>query len=103
MTVNYEESAVKMKEKLVFRKSSGLRGTVKIPGDKSVSHRAIMFGSIAEGTTLVSNFLESGDCLSTMNCFKAMGVKIKRNGKKVRIREITPTGMLMRKIHRQLK
>ena len=65
--------------------SSGLSGRVRIPGDKSISHRAVMFGSIASGETRVANFLESGDCLSTIDCFKAMGVKIKRSGKKVSI------------------
>ena len=45
-----------------------LRGEVKIPGDKSISHRAVMFGALADGTTRVTNFLQGADCLSTISC-----------------------------------
>jgi len=51
-------------------------GEVRVPGDKSVSHRSIMFGSLAEGTTRVTGFLEGEDSLNTLRAFKAMGVKI---------------------------
>ncbi|RCS58509.1 3-phosphoshikimate 1-carboxyvinyltransferase [Parvibium lacunae] len=51
-------------------------GTFRVPGDKSISHRAIMFGAIAEGTTEVTGFLEGEDALSTMQAFRAMGVPI---------------------------
>lgn len=44
-----------------------LKGTLRIPGDKSVSHRSIMFGAIAKGTTTVEGFLQSDDCLSTID------------------------------------
>jgi 3-phosphoshikimate 1-carboxyvinyltransferase len=64
-------------------KSKGLRGHIKVPGDKSVSHRSIMFGAIAKGTTVIHNFLKADDCLSTMACFKKMGVEIKEDGDKV--------------------
>lgn len=47
---------------------------MEVPGDKSISHRAVMLGAIAEGETLVENFLTGEDCLATMKCFKAMGV-----------------------------
>ena len=63
-----------------FKRINGLKGEVTIPGDKSISHRAIMFGSIAEGLTEVTNFLEGADCLSTISCFQKMGVNIERNG-----------------------
>lgn len=53
-----------------------LNGQARVPGDKSISHRAIMLGSIAEGVTRVSGFLEAEDCLATMNAFRAMGVQI---------------------------
>lgn len=53
-----------------------LAGTVRVPGDKSISHRAIMLGSVAEGVTRVSGFLEGEDALATMNAFRAMGVNI---------------------------
>lgn len=57
-------------------KSAGLRGELAIPGDKSISHRAIMFGALADGTTEITNFLQGADCLSTISCFQAMGVEI---------------------------
>ncbi|MBM7604415.1 3-phosphoshikimate 1-carboxyvinyltransferase [Metabacillus crassostreae] len=53
-----------------------LVGEIDIPGDKSISHRAVMFGSIATGQTLISNFLMGADCLSTVSCFRKMGVTI---------------------------
>ena len=56
----------------------GLKGEVTIPGDKSISHRSIMLGSIALGTTEITHFLEGADCLSTIDCFRKMGVEIER-------------------------
>jgi len=53
-----------------------LTGEVRMPGDKSISHRSIMFGAIADGVTTVSGFLEGEDCLATINAFRAMGVQI---------------------------
>ncbi len=53
-----------------------LRGEIVVPGDKSISHRSIMFGALANGDTVVRGFLKSADCISTMNCFKAMGIEI---------------------------
>ncbi len=53
-----------------------LKGDVFVPGDKSISHRSIMFGALAEGTTEVTGFLNSADCLSTIDCFKKLGVYI---------------------------
>lgn len=53
-----------------------LVGDVTIPGDKSISHRAIMFGSLAKGTTKITNFLLGEDCLSTIACFRKLGVQI---------------------------
>ncbi|WP_371018587.1 3-phosphoshikimate 1-carboxyvinyltransferase [Pseudalkalibacillus sp. JSM 102089] len=63
--------------------AQSLKGTVTIPGDKSISHRAIMFGSIAKGTTRITNFLPGADCLSTISCFKQMGVQIEQDGASV--------------------
>ena len=57
-----------------------VNGTVRVPGDKSISHRAIMLGALAEGTTEVSGFLEGEDCLATMRAFQAMGVEIVHHG-----------------------
>ncbi len=59
-----------------FHKSGPLKGIVKVPGDKSISHRAVMFGALAEGTTEVTNFLQGADCLSTIRCFRQLGIDI---------------------------
>jgi len=53
-----------------------LRGAIQVPGDKSISHRAVMLGAIAEGTTEITGFLEGADCLATLRAFQAMGVKV---------------------------
>lgn len=57
-----------------------LRGRVRVPGDKSISHRAMMLGSLAEGTTEVTGFLEGEDTLATAAAFRAMGVRIDVDG-----------------------
>lgn len=59
-----------------IKKAKKLSGSLSIPGDKSISHRTVMFGSLAEGTTRISNFLEGADCLSTISCFRKMGINI---------------------------
>lgn len=63
-----------------FSKCGTLRGEVTVPGDKSVSHRSVMFGSIAKGTTEIHNFLQGADCLSTISCFRKMGIAIDNKG-----------------------
>lgn len=55
---------------------SGLRGEVSVPGDKSISHRCVMFGSIASGITEVTNFLPGADCRATIDCFRRLGIDI---------------------------
>ena len=66
-----------------FTKSHGLRGEITVPGDKSISHRAVMFGSIAKGLTEIHNFLQGADCLSTIACFEKMGISIENRGDRV--------------------
>ncbi|MBC2158416.1 3-phosphoshikimate 1-carboxyvinyltransferase [Listeria booriae] len=61
----------------------GLNGTIRVPGDKSISHRSIMFGALANGTTTVSNFLKGEDCLSTIGVFRALGVRIEEFSDKI--------------------
>lgn len=63
----------------------GLSGSVAVPGDKSISHRSVMFGAIAEGVTTVSNFLPGDDCLSTIACFRKLGVQIDEEENELRI------------------
>ena len=55
---------------------TGLKGRITIPGDKSISHRCIMFGSIAKGLTEIHHFLQGADCRATMNCFRNLGIEI---------------------------
>lgn len=75
--------------------STPLRGSLVISGDKSISHRAVMFGSLATGTTEIEGFLPGEDCLSTIRCFRSMGVRIEQRGSSVTIlgrglRELMP-------------
>ncbi|MCM3610943.1 3-phosphoshikimate 1-carboxyvinyltransferase [Planococcus sp. MERTA32b] len=69
---------------LEYEKPS-LKGTITVPGDKSISHRSIMFGAIASGTTTVEGFLLGADCLSTISCFRKLGVEIDLDGSQVTI------------------
>ena len=66
---------------------SNLKGEITVPGDKSISHRSIMLGSLAEGTTEVTGFLQGADCLSSISCFEKMGIEIEndRNTNTVKI------------------
>ena len=63
----------------IIHPPSGLKGEVSVPGDKSVSHRAVMFGAIAEGDTHITGFLDSADCLSTISCFEKMGIGFEKD------------------------
>lgn len=66
-----------------FEATGSLRGQLQVPGDKSISHRAVMFGSIAKGTTKIYGFLQGADCLSTISCFRQMGSSIENTGELV--------------------
>ncbi|WP_286311915.1 3-phosphoshikimate 1-carboxyvinyltransferase [Romboutsia ilealis] len=63
-----------------------LRGSFELIGDKSISHRAVMFSSISKGHNKISNFLMGEDCLSTISCFRKMGVDIQIDGKDVYVK-----------------
>ncbi|WP_372591035.1 3-phosphoshikimate 1-carboxyvinyltransferase [Guyparkeria sp.] len=71
-------SSVHETASLIFRSTAAerLSGEARVPGDKSISHRSIMLGALAEGTTEVTGFLEGEDSLNTLRCFRAMGVDI---------------------------
>lgn len=71
--------------KVLDYKHPSLNGRIRVPGDKSISHRSVMFGAIAEGTTTVEGFLLGEDCLSTIDCFKKLGVEIEVDGTNVRV------------------
>lgn len=70
---------------MIFKKTKHLKGEITVPGDKSISHRSIMLGSIASGITEVHGFLNGADCISSMNCFRQMGVDIAYDGSIVTI------------------
>ena len=74
-------------------KAQGLRGSLRIPGDKSISHRSIMFGSLAKGVTTVRDILRGEDVLSTMQVFRDLGVTIEDDGDVVRIHGIGFDGL----------
>lgn len=61
---------------MILHKHGPLKGEITVPGDKSISHRAVMLGAIAEGTTEITNFLQGADCISTIRCFRQMGIEI---------------------------
>lgn len=62
-----------------------LKGEVTVPGDKSISHRAVMFGALSKGITEVTNFLQGADCLSTIDCFRHLGIDIENTSEKILI------------------
>ena len=68
-----------------IKPATRLRGELAVPGDKSISHRSVMLGAIADGTTQISGFLNGADCLSTINCFEKMGIEININGDSVAV------------------
>ncbi len=64
--------------RLTVRASGPLRGRIRVPGDKSISHRALLLGAIAQGATRVENFLPAADCLATLSCVRALGIEVER-------------------------
>lgn len=85
---------------MIFTRKTSLNGEVTVPGDKSISHRTIMIGSLATGITEVRGFLQGADCLSSIACFKSLGVEIENTTDLVRIHGLglhnlqVPTQML---------
>src|SRR5690625_591850 len=75
-----------MKNKVFSKTNRPLLGELRIPGDKSISHRAVMLGSIAEGTTVIENFLDGEDCLHTIEIFRQLGVDITQEGTTVTVK-----------------
>lgn len=63
----------------IIKNVSRLRGEIQIPGDKSISHRSVMFGAISKGTTEITNFSNGADCHSTIDCFRNMGISIEEH------------------------
>src|SRR5438552_17300245 len=65
---------------LVARRSGPLRGRVRVPGDKSISHRALIFGALAVGETRISGLLEGEDVINTSKAVRALGSTVERTG-----------------------
>lgn len=80
--------------RVIVEPSSGIRGELTVPGDKSVSHRAVIFGSIAEGITRVSGFLFGEDNIRTMDAFRAMGVDIDADGASLTVKGVGLDGLM---------
>ncbi|CRZ34828.1 3-phosphoshikimate 1-carboxyvinyltransferase [Herbinix hemicellulosilytica] len=64
---------------MIIKKNGPLKGNLSVPGDKSISHRAVMLGALAKGKTEIDNFLMGEDCLSTISCFRKMGIHIEQD------------------------
>ena len=85
---------------MLFHKSHPLKGEITVPGDKSISHRGIMLGALANGTTSITNFLKGADCLSTISCFQKMGIEIEETESEILVHGkglhglSAPTGIL---------
>ena len=77
--IEYEEKHLEKAMKLRTN-SKGLKGTIRVPGDKSISHRSIIFGSLAKGETKVYDILRGEDVLSTIQVFRDLGVSIQDDG-----------------------
>lgn len=72
-----------MKTTSIIKRTQPFLGEINIPGDKSISHRSVMFGALAKGTTEITNFLKGADCLSTIDCFRKMGIEIEQTPEKI--------------------
>lgn len=70
---------------MLIKKISKASGTIRVPGDKSISHRAVMLGALADGRTEITGFLRGADCLSTIDCFRNMGIEINIDGENVTV------------------
>jgi 3-phosphoshikimate 1-carboxyvinyltransferase len=84
-TIKNESSVMKKDSTVVIRPAWNISGSVRLPGDKSISHRYAMLAGIAEGKSRLENFSTGADCASTLDCLKALGVDWKRNGNTVEL------------------
>lgn len=78
---------------MIIGKKGTIRKDLIVPGDKSISHRAVMLGSIANGVTHISGFLNADDCLSTISCMRSLGVKIEHEGDEVTVHGVGLHGL----------
>lgn len=80
-------------EAVKISKVEKIEGMVKLPGDKSISHRAAMFAAIADGTSRITNFASSADCWSTVGCLRSLGVEIEGEGSEIVVHGVGKTGL----------
>lgn len=80
-----------MAEKRLLPQASPIVGEIEVPGDKSISHRAVIFGSLAKGQTKIRHFLDGEDCLRTIDAFRELGVDIERDGETILINSDGPS------------
>ena len=78
---------------MLFKPATSVRGTLTLPGDKSISHRSAMIASLAAGKTHIRNFAASADCLTTLDAMRSLGVKIDRSGSDVLVNGAGATGL----------
>ena len=77
-----------------IRPATRLRGRVRLPGDKSISHRAAMIAALAAGTSVLTNFSTSADCASTLSCLQSLGVAIELAGSEVEVQGVGTRGLI---------
>ena len=65
----------------VIHRASVATGQTSVPGDKSITHRALLLGALADGTTAIDGFLDAGDCRSTVDCLRTLGVGVEQTGR----------------------
>lgn len=82
-----------LSQSFVVAPGQRVAGEITVPGDKSISHRALMLGSIAEGTTVVNGFLSSEDCIATLEAFRSMGVEIAERAGRLEITGVGAQGL----------
>ena len=71
-----------MAEQKIIRPARNISGSIRLPGDKSISHRYAMLAAIAEGASRLENFSTGADCASTLDCLRALGVEWERSRKR---------------------
>src|ERR1700730_13199355 len=79
--------------RMIIQPAHRIAGRLRVPGDKSVSHRAAIVAAVAEGPSLLSNFSTSVDCASTLGCLRGLGVSVKREGNEVQIQGSGKAGL----------
>src|SRR5262245_5438917 len=78
---------------MIIQAAKKISGTLSLPGDKSISHRAAMMAALANGTTRIENYSPGADCASTLACLQQLGVEIKREGNTVTVHGLGKHGL----------